>query len=172
MLKKVLSYKTNHYLKKNKAGRENISYEKARTVGVLFSVEDRLKHDVVCDFIQKLKDDGKKVTVLCFLGKNKENIDFKFDYFSFDDVSFWGKIKSEGIDKFIDQEFDFLYNLDIKTNILIDYILAKSKSKCRVGIYNERNTRLFEMMIKVDEYKNLEKIAGQLLHYTKELVSA
>lgn len=169
--KKVLSIKTNHFIRKNKVGRETVSYGNSRTIGLLYCVEDRAKHEVVCDFINNLKEDGKIVKVLCFLGKNKENIDFKFDYFSYEDVSFWGNIKSEEIEKFINTQFDFLYNLDVKSNILIDYILAKSKSKCRVGIYRESTTGLFEMMIKMDELKNLDKVAGQFLHYTKELVN-
>jgi len=169
--KQLLSYKTSLFLKQNKIGRETTSYNKAKKIGILFCVEDRNKHKIVCDFIDKLKADGKKVTVLCFLGKKKENFDFKFDYFSIENLSFWGSLKSKEVNKFIQTDFDFLYSLDLKTNILIDYILAKSLSKCRVGIYNERNKKYFELMVKVDEFKNLQKITDQFLYYTKELIN-
>jgi hypothetical protein len=168
--KKLLSFKTNKYLKKNNIGRETIRFDQAKKIGILFSVEDRSKHDVVVNFVNRLKEEGKDVSVLCFRGKNKENYDFKFDFFSSENLSFWGKMKSQEVDKFTSEEFDFLYCLDIKTNVLTDYILAKSRSRCRVGIYNEHHTPFLELMIKVDEFRNMEKITDQLLHYTKELI--
>ena len=68
--RKFLSYKTRLFLKQNKISRETTSYDNAKKIGILFCVEDRNKHKIVCDFIDKLKADGKKVTVLCFLCKN------------------------------------------------------------------------------------------------------
>lgn len=132
-----LKYRTTNQLKKNKAVRNSTAYKKAVTVGILFSVEDKKKHDDVKEFIHKLEQDGKKVQVLEFLPEEKENFEFMFDFFTVKDISFWGQIESAKTLKFSDTVFDYLFCLDTKLNPMTSYLLARSKSKCRVGKFYE-----------------------------------
>jgi hypothetical protein len=69
-----LKTRTANQLKKNKAVRKSTAYKQAETIGILFSVEDKKKHDEVKEFIHKLQQDGKKVQVLEFLtGEKRES---------------------------------------------------------------------------------------------------
>jgi hypothetical protein len=58
---KFLRYKTRSYLRRNKTPRASLAYRKAVSVGVIFTVEDRQKHDYIKYFIRKLEHDGKQV---------------------------------------------------------------------------------------------------------------
>ena len=53
--------RTKTALKNNKTQRGSKPYKQASTVGIVFSVEDKQKHQDVKDFIQLLEKDGKKV---------------------------------------------------------------------------------------------------------------
>jgi hypothetical protein len=144
---KLLKYKTNNYLRHNTALRSSLPYKQAASIGVIFSVEDKTKHDDVKDFVRKLEHDGKHVKVLTYRPKNKENYEFMYDFFTDKDVNFWGSITSESVNKFVDMPFDFLFYLDVNPNPLILNILARSKAKCRVGKFWDSGKRYFEFMI-------------------------
>lgn len=145
----LLKYKTNKYLKSNTALRVSLPYKQASSVGIIFSVEDRAKHDEVKELVRKLEHDGKQVKVMSYLPKNKDNYEFMYDFFTDKDISFWGNITSESAIRFADMPFDFLFYLDINPNPLILNIIARSKAKCRVGKFWESGQRFFEFMIEV-----------------------
>jgi len=52
-----LKRRTNALLKDNKTPRANVPYKKAELIGIIFSVEDKVKHDNVKDLIKKFEQD-------------------------------------------------------------------------------------------------------------------
>src|SRR5687767_15509033 len=91
---RFLKYKTNSLIRRNKAIRQSLPYAQALSVGIIFSVEDKAKHDEIKEFVRHLEHDGKKVKVISFLPNNKDNYEFMFDFFTEKDLSFWGNIES------------------------------------------------------------------------------
>lgn len=147
---KLLKYRTSSYLRNNKTLRFNAAYQKAVSIGVIFTVEDRQKHDHIKTFIRKLERDGKQVKALGFLPKDQENYEFLFDFFTYREISFWGKITASSALNFVDMPFDFLIYLDTSPNELILNLIAKSKAKCRVGKHWQNAEAFFEMMVETD----------------------
>jgi hypothetical protein len=163
----LLRYNTNSQVKKNKTVRSSTAFKKAQQVGVLFTVEDRAKHDTVKEFIKKLEMEGKTVKVLAFLPEKKENFEFLFNYFTKKDISVWGNLLSHDALHFSTQNFDFLYCLDEEPGPIVLNLLARSKAKCRVGKFVEGNEAFFELMI---ESKNgMRSLSDGELRYSKEL---
>jgi hypothetical protein len=144
---KFLKYKTQSYLRHNKTPRSSEAYKKAVSVGVIFTVEDRQKHDQIKNLIRKLEHDGKQVKALAYLPPNQENYEFLFDFFTYREISFWGTITASSALTFTDTAFDFLLYLDAIPNELILNLIAKSKAKCRVGKFWTEGEPFFEMMI-------------------------
>jgi hypothetical protein len=142
-----LKLRTNAVLKKAKAFRSNLPYKQARTVGVLFSVEDKQKHFIIKELIKKLELDEKVVQVLEYMPAKHENYEFKFDFFTEKDLSFWGNITSSSANQFADAPFDFLFYIDLEPNVFVLNVLARSKAKCRVGKYFDGGQQYMELMI-------------------------
>jgi hypothetical protein len=159
-----LKARTNKLLKENKTLRSNVPYKKAMQIGIIFSVEDKVKHDNVKELIKKFEQDGKQVTVIEFLPDNKDNYEFRFDFFTERDLSFWGKITSNGALKFAETPFDFLYYLDATPNPLILHLLALSKAKCRVGRFWNDGGSYFEFM--VESVENIKVMIETMYKYT------
>jgi hypothetical protein len=147
---KFLDFRTKKALKNSHAVRATIPYSASKEVGIIFTVEDKQKHQLVKSFISRLQNDGKKVQILEFLPKKKDNPEFMFDFFTIEDLNFWGKINSETADKFCRTNFDFLFILDTHPNPLIAHILANSLAHCRVGRYDERNKAYLDFMIETN----------------------
>jgi hypothetical protein len=162
-----LNIRTNNQLKKNKSLRSSIPYKQALTVGVLFTVEDKKKHDDIKEFIHKLEQDGKKVQVLEYLPVKKDNYEFMFDFFTIKDISFWGKIESEKTLKFSDTPFDYLFCMDTERNPMVLYLLARSKAKCRVGRFQDQEKSFFELMI--DSNGGTKNLIDGIYKYTAQL---
>lgn len=142
-----LNYKTKSLLKKEKVSHLSVPYEKARTVGIIFTVEDKQKHFAVKEFIKSLENDGKHVQVLEFLPEKTENYEFKFDFFTAKDVTFWGTMTSSHAIQFAEAPFDYLFYLDFDPNPMILHVLARSHAKCRVGRYWEDGQSFLDFMI-------------------------
>ena len=164
---KLLKARTDWELKKNKASRSTVPYQQALNVGVIFTVEDKQKHESVKEFIKKLERDGKKVQVIEFLPEDRENYEFKFDFFSEKDLSFWGKITAENALRFSEKPFDFLFYVDINPNPFILYLLARGKARCRVGRSWTDGRNYFEFMI--ESINNNQSLIESIYKYTTQL---
>jgi hypothetical protein len=159
--------RTRKALAKNKSLRASTPYPQAKSIGILFSVEDKQKHMVVKEFIQQLEKDGKMVKVLEYLPLKKENYEFMFDFFTIKDLSFWGKINSTIAEKFADTPFDYLFYLDRESNPLALHLMANSKAHCRVGRFHEEESNFFELMI---EQNGTDKgLVDSMYKYTAQL---
>jgi hypothetical protein len=162
-----LKMRTESALKKNKSLRASIPYKQAQSVGIIFSVEDKQKHVDIKEFIRLLEQDGKKVHVLEYLPLKKENYEFMFDFFSIQDLNFWGNLNSEKAIKFSDTPFDYLYCIDKESNPLVLNLMARSKAHCRVGRYHETESPYFEMMI--EQSGTTKGLIETMYKYTKQL---
>jgi len=162
-----LKIKTKALLRKNKTQHVNLPYKKAQTIGVIFTVEDKQKHFVIKEFIKKLEADGKIVQVLEYLPEKKENYEFKFDFFTTKDVSFWGTITSSNALQFSDAPLDFLFYLDLTPNPLILHLLARSKAKCRVGRFWDEGHDYLDLMI--ESVANTQALVDNIYKYSAQL---
>jgi hypothetical protein len=147
----LLKYKTRSYLKNNTSLRTSLPYRQAQSIGIIFTVEDKQKHEDVKEFVRRLELEGKHVRVMSFLPKNKDNYDFLYDFFTEKDVNFWGTVTSESANSFADAAFDFLFYLDTAPNLHLLNILARSKARCRVGKFFSQGEPYFEFMIEVKD---------------------
>lgn len=166
--KKILSYKTRSLVTNNKVARRSISYGEARSIGIIFTIEDMKKHETIKRFIKQLEKDGKKIQVLAFLPKGRQNFEFLFDFFTVKDISFWGNFTANQVMEFAQKPFDFLFYLDTETNPLIKNILAMSKAKCRIGKFDQENNAVCELMIQASN-GSTQELANEMYRYTKLL---
>lgn len=147
--------------------RASIPYKQAQSIGILFTVEDKQKHHDIKEFIHQLEQDGKKVQVLEYLPKKKENYEFMFDFFTVDDLNFWGALNSTPANKFANAPFDFLFCVDQQSNPLLLHLLSISKAHCRVGRYHELESDYYEMMI--EQNGTIKGLIDTMYKYTKNL---
>jgi hypothetical protein len=161
-----LKLKTKSFLKK-RSTKTSISYDQANTIGVVFTVEDKQKHFIIKDFVKKLEADGKSVQVLEYLPPKHENFEFKFDFFSDQDISFWGNLTSPSALQFVERPFDYLFYIDLSPNPQVLHLLSRTKATCRVGNYIDEGKSYLEMMI---ESKNsYQTLVESMYTYTRNL---
>jgi hypothetical protein len=114
---------------------------------------------------------GKKVKILCYSRVDLKVIPVLINYFSDSDFYYFGNIKSNKLNSFINLPFDFLYHLDTTQNIYIENVMAKSKARCRVSRADHTKKDLYDFMIQTKGNVGIETLCNEILHYTKALVN-
>lgn len=155
-------------LRHNKTKHGSLPYAEAKKVGILFTMNNLDDYEAIRNFENKLKKDGKEVSVLCYLPKNVENFHFHYDIFSSTDFSATGEAKAKNIHAFREQKFDYLLCLEQTPNLYQEYILAGSSARFRIGNYSENKEPFFELMIKLKEQASVQDLIQQIYHYTNE----
>lgn len=148
--------------------RSSVPYKLAKKIGVLFTMNNLDDYEEIRKFENKLKQEGKEVKVLCYLPKNVENFHFHYDVFSNTDFSALGQVKARNIQEFNDQKFDYLLCLDPSPNLYIEYILAASSARFRIGNYIDNKEYLYEFMVRLSDQKTVGHLIQQIYHYTNE----
>lgn len=164
--KKLFPVYVKRLIKKHQPERVSVRFEKATKIGMLYTYKNKDQHHAILKFSKKLKAMGKKISVLCYI--EEDTIDYDYHFFSFQHhaIHLWGKIQNSQLNNFVNTTFDYLYFTDLTTNPILDYLLAKSKAKCRVGKFVYEQTALFEIMVSLNEKEDIHNLMKQMLHYT------
>ena len=165
-----LKVRTYFAKKKQLTTRRTVSFSEAKNIGVVIQNEELNNSKIINNFVNEIKNLGKKVDVL-FVEKSKGSHKTNFTYKSLTnkDISWNGIIKSDPVQRFINKEYDFLYSLNLNSAALTQNIFANSKAKCRVGNHESKNEVLFELMIDTHKKPKLQVLAEQMLFYSKNI---
>ncbi|XWN35342.1 MAG: hypothetical protein ROO73_00920 [Roseivirga sp.] len=152
--------------------RSNVGFAGAQSLGVLYTGDTPEKHDTVCRFVAALRKTGKEVAGLCYTPQNTPTPISDFPILTPRDISLFGSIVPPLAATFVNTPFDYLFHVDWGGDPILDYLLAKSQARCRVGYFDTRRTPLFEMMVTINgeaDKNGIEGLTTQMLHYIQLL---
>jgi len=163
----LIKLKTRFALKKDTL-RGSDAYQSAKYFGVIYTRSNNAQFAEVNDFLASLEEDGKEVKTLAYIPKLEKGETPSFSHFTDKDFSSLGKWTKEEVEVFKNESFDYLISLDSTINKFSKNILATSKSKCRVGRYEEKTSNYFELMINHDG-DNFRVFLEELYRYLKNV---
>lgn len=138
------------YLKETPRERRFVSYQKAKSVLILFESDFTEKNVNIRKMINQLQQDGKKVSAWGYIDK-KEVItsilpDFRIlhhkqtDHFQKPLISYINELES--------QEFDLLIDLSVNSIIPLEYIAMYANASCKTGI-RKTDLPIFDFVIDI-----------------------
>ncbi|MEM7055660.1 MAG: hypothetical protein AAF392_02140 [Bacteroidota bacterium] len=169
---KLLSLYFKKLAKADQVVRLSVGYKKAQLLGLLYTYEDAQKDEAVLRFIDQVKATGKKLHILCYITTKDAVYSGSFPSFTQHDINIFGKFVNGPVADFLRTPFDYLYHVDLVSNPMLDYALAKCRAKCRVGKFDATRASLFEIMVKLESKSDsyaLDGLAGKMLYYTQLL---
>ncbi len=167
---RLLSLQTRRAIRLCSVSRTSVGFERAQSMGILYSDNSTGKQAVIHQLITQLNQLGKQVMVLCYEPTCSQVIPPIFPTTTHQDIRPWGAIAFLPTKTFIKTPFDYLYHVDLAGDPVLDYLLARSHAKCRVGHYNAERTDLFEIMVSLKEGANssdIGNLASQMIRYTQ-----
>lgn len=164
--KKILGLFNNPNRRK-KSTESILPFEKATSVGILYTWTDSKKEEVLEGFIEQIGA-SKKVDVLCFNPLNTP-ADTRHSTFDNSALTNFGKLNSTEVQDFIKSSFDYLFHFDFESDEIIKSILVQTNAKCRIGIHDSDNTDYYELMIGINKSAGISNFAEQMIKYVKAI---
>jgi hypothetical protein len=151
--------------------RNIVNYHLVNQIGILFHLGEDVDPEPLARFIKKLEQDHKKLKILTYLNHTHSHpYRFYIDYFRKDDIHWSGKLEEiPKIRQFLDTQFDYLFCLESEPQPVFNELLQKTKANCRVGLYDEQRTNLFELMVQNPDWTDIAHTLEQMMNYTKLL---
>ncbi|MFP4089344.1 MAG: DUF6913 domain-containing protein [Cyclobacteriaceae bacterium] len=162
--KQIIRFQLPRLVRKSTIKHGTVNYDKAKKVGVLVTFHDHEKQHAVDEFIDHLVADKKEVQVMCYDKRRARNKIFGYLQFTDKDISTLGRIKSEHVIDFVNNDFDYLFHLDLEANVIMSKLLALSNARCRIGVDVEEHRPHFELMVKAD---TLNQASSLMMRYVK-----
>ena len=171
---KLLSLYTKHLIKARRAERTNVGFQQAQRIGILYSRGSTKKQEAVNRLATQLRQLGKQVTKLCYATTPTPVNNLADPTITPRDIQLFGRIIYPQAKSFVNTPFDYLYQVDLEGQPVLDYLLAKSQAKCRVGHYTAARAALFEIMVSFEQQPGssaIDALTAQMLHYTQLLAA-
>ena len=155
MFKKVDNYlfrkRAQKYMLETVRNRRFVTYEKAKSVLLLFESDFSEKNVNIRKMIFQMQQDGKKVSAWGFIDKKEVATailpDFRIlhhkqtDFFQKPLISYVNELEA--------QEFDMLIDLSIKQLLPLQYIVLYAQASFKIGIHKS-NILLYDFLLDVE----------------------
>lgn len=154
---------------KNESPTASVGYREALKIGLIFRYLNDVHYQRIVRFSKEFVIDRKDVSILAFYPKPTVPPEPGLPAFTTKNLSFWGKLTSEEIELFLQQQYDFLINLDLEPHDFVDNILSRVQAKCKIGHYKVQREIFYQLMIQVNPADDFEQFLEQVSHYIKKV---
>ncbi len=177
MFKRIKKYFRKRIIKKQKSlfKREKIinSFISSNNVGVIFTFKDEQSYSNIMYLINHYIKNTKNISIIGFYkGKKIPNYfdkQLKYNYFGKKDLNWYGKPKPIFVKEFINEDFDMLIDLNMENNYPMQFILALSRAKFKVGKQKKNSENHYDFMMSLPEGKSVDDLIYNINEYTKKI---
>ena len=162
----VCRFRLKWRLFKIKKSRPPSAYADARQIAMVSSVECT---EEITPFIESLRQENKHVHVLLY---SPNDTVVREDFISFNEtsLSFWGLLRSETINNFVQQEYDILIHASLKPSVLIDQLCCRINAKLKSSICTNVIANRYDLLIREDKLSKSLEVLKRYIKTFAELV--
>ena len=147
--------------------RHSANFEKSRSIGILFDATQPERIEHIRRFVQQLSNKGKEVTVLAFYNDKLLHDNCPYKNFSRKSLDWIMRPIGFEVERFMSQNFDVLINVSLQDAIPMQYIMALSNAKLRVGPATEK-LYCYDLMIDTPD-KQLPNYIKQVTFFLNKM---
>ena len=140
-------------------------------VGILYMATDEQAQTQVRNYVKKIKED-LGITRVMALGFYDEkelphylHTKLNFDAFCLKDLNWYRIPHGNVVQNFIAEEYDVLIDLTLRDHLPLQYIMAKSKARFKVGRLSDANAHFLDMMIDTAGANSLPQLIANIDRY-------
>ncbi len=173
MLDQIKQYRYRQQLQKGlkqlRRKRYFLSYEKVHSLGLLFNATDLDHRKAVIDFADRLKNEGKRVSLLGYFDHPQEKeASYEFRYYDSKSVKWGGYPTGELLEDFMNTTFDLFLHLHPTSSLHTDFVAALSKAHYKVGPVSS-SPHAYDLMIEQSSQKGIQPFMEQVLLILKTI---
>lgn len=143
----------------------------ARKVAILYVVEDEATHNHVRNYVKRVKEE-LGISSIMALGYSDQKVlphylhaRLNFDAICQKDLNWYRIPHGNTVQNFMAEEYEVMIDLTLEDRLPIQYIMAKSRARFKVGRLSESNKRILDMMIDMAGSQSLPQLIQQVHHY-------
>ncbi len=140
-------------------------------MALIYEAEDEATFDQVRNYVKYIKEEHgvREVKALGFVD-SKHMPDhlyprLEFEQFTRKDLTWYRKPKGVAINNFVEREYDVLVDLSDGSCLPLQFVLAMSRARFRVGRRTQGHEEGYDMMMEVSPETDLEKYIEYVDHY-------
>lgn len=142
-----------------------------RKVAIVYVVEDEAAHNHVRNYVKRVKEE-LGISNIMALGYSDQKVmphflhaKLNFDAICQKDLNWYRIPQGNTVQNFMAEEYELIIDLTMEDRLPIQYIMAKSRSRFKVGRWSESNKKILDMMIDMAGSKSLPQMIQQVHHY-------
>ena len=155
-----------------KRQRQVFNLEAANRITILFDATKPKDIQRVKTFVNILSKGKELVTAMGYVNKKDKSFEhmstLHFDFFSNDELNWYGKPQGMVIENFLQEEYDILIDLSLKEFYPLTYMAVASPSKFKVGRYRD-DVNVFDLTIDNKMDSSLYALIKEITHYLKRI---
>lgn len=143
----------------------------ATKIGIVYRVKDERSFKRIKNYVKKLKEEQgiSKILALGYYdgGDQPAYLDSRlhYDYFNNKELNWYGRPHGNKIENFTGEDYDILIDLSLEDSLPIQFIMAKSKARFKVGRLSPLNEKINDMLIDMAGVQSLSQYILQVDHY-------
>jgi hypothetical protein len=143
----------------------------ANKVGMLYVAHDEQAHTQVRNYVKKIKEELGLTRIMAlgyFPGKALPfhlHTKLNFDAICLKDLNWYRIPQGNTVQNFMAEEYEIIIDLTMEDRLPIQYIMAKSRARFKVGRWSESNKKILDMMIDMAGSRSLPQMIQQVHHY-------
>ncbi len=152
---------------------KSVSLNAAKYIGILYRIEEEKSYVILSNYVDKLLATGK---ILRIVGYHDHKYvphycipKLKYDFFCQKEQNWVGIPNAPFVDEFVNEPFDMLIDLSMEPIFPLQYILAKSVARFKVGSRDAGKEKFLDMMIELDENHSVNDLVYFINDYTNKL---
>lgn len=143
----------------------------AGKVGIVYHVTDEASFQQVRNYVKKVKEELgiNRIMALGFVDEKQlphyMHAKLNFDAFTQKELNWYRIPSGNTVENFIAEEYEVLIDLTLEDVLPVQYIVARSRARFKVGRYSETNRHLLDMMIDMAGSQSLPQLITQVDRY-------
>jgi hypothetical protein len=140
-------------------------------VGIVYVATDEQAHTHVRNYVKKIKEELGIHRIQCIGYVDEKVLPFymhaklHFDAIDQKDLNWYRIPGGNTVNNFIAEEYDVLIDLTLTDYLPIQYIVAKSRARFKVGRWGDSNKQFLDMMIDMAGGNSLPQFIAQVDRY-------
>ncbi len=143
----------------------------SKKVAIVYSVEDEVAHNHVRNYVKRLKEELGLSNIMAMGFSDEKTMPhflhakLNFDAICQKDLNWYRIPQGNSVENFMAEEYEIIIDLTLQDRLPVQYIMAKSRSRFKVGRYSDSNKKILDMMIDMAGSQSLPQLIQQVHHY-------
>lgn len=156
-------------INRKRIGGRSISFEDAKTIGVLYDATSDSDYELVKAYARNLMSYSKDVVALGYFNEKElpgsRLMKLGLDFFPKKSLNWKMRPSNPIVNNFLERSFDILILLNTHKCIPLLYTALETRATFKIGRYEKGLTGMLDFMVKEDGLSNMKNLITQINHY-------